>query len=119
MPWKHYVFGKLIAKTPNAYKIRGEIIWDYHVAPIIRLKDDRLYILDPALSANPIMQDDWYKMLVTNPNLHNLNRHNTGSGITGSVSCVETAISYYSNCFNVEQVDEPIFMGQLEALFDE
>jgi hypothetical protein len=65
------------------------------VAPIIKLKDDQFYILDPALSADPIPKNEWYGMLVTNPNQYKLH-----SKITGLVTCWPNTYSLAEECFD-------------------
>ena len=92
-PFKHIAFGTLVAQTPNALK--GQIMWRSHIAPIIKLQDDQFYILDPALSADPIAKNKWYDMLVTNPNAYKVN-----SQMTGFVTCWPNTYTADNECFD-------------------
>ena len=51
-------------------------------------------MLDPALSTDPIAQDEWYAMLATNPNEYRIE-----SRVTGSVTCVAPTYTPKDNCF--------------------
>ena len=94
LPFKHFAFGELIAQTPNARK-NGQVRWRYHVAPIVKLNDDQFYILDPALSADPIAKDEWYGMIVTTPN-----QYKVKSATTGLVTCWPNTYTPIDECFD-------------------
>lgn len=85
---KHFAFGTLRAQSDNIPQ--GTVSWGYHVAPMIRLNDDKLYILDPALSPDAIEKEGWYKLMMTKPEAR----------ITGFVTCEPNAYDAFSRCFN-------------------
>ena len=102
MPHKHFVFGNLRVDSGGG---NGIASWRYHVAPIIRLRDGKLYVLDPALSANPIEKESWYKMMTELP----------GSTITGYVTC-KSHTYYPSNiCLSPKRVNGEILNGDTQG----
>ena len=86
----------------------GEFLrWDMHVAPIIRLEDSELYILDPLLSHEPMKMDAVHADL-GNPN--NRKQHPTdgriiASELTGFVTCEPETYDLLHDCF--EPVNNP------------
>jgi hypothetical protein len=55
---KVFVFGELHVETANAPG--GFVEWWYHVAPLVRLADGGLWVLDPAIDpAAPMAFKDW------------------------------------------------------------
>ena len=97
MAKKHFAFGDLRATSPS---IPGGIVyWNFHVAPMVRLNDNRLYILDPALCANPIEKEEWYKLMMLTHE----------ASITGFVTCEPNTYDEESSCFNpLKQTDESV-----------
>ena len=87
--------------TNNALPDRNglqQVHWRYHTAPVIRLADsrDQFYILDPAISAEPILRDDWYQMMV---NSRALPGHDPLI-IKGKVTCHSDTLTPIDNCFD-------------------
>ena len=77
-PKKHFAFGELRTKSINAApENNGLVSWGWHVAPIIRLNDGNLYVLDPALGANALTKEEWYAKMTQTDNAH----------ISGFVTC--------------------------------
>ena len=92
-PYKHFMFGTLLRNFD------GKILqWEYHVAPIIKIncpggctgKDGDLYVLDPVISSEPMLKDDYHAELESE----------FGSQITGFVTCKGNAYTEESNCFD-------------------
>ena len=100
-PHKHFVFGDLTVNITENYKVQ----WWYHTALIIRLRDEKLYILDPALSANPIEKDSWYKLMTAYPI----------STITGYVTCESLTYTPFDDCFNPDRIDGNILERDIET----
>jgi Glutaminase len=46
LPKKIFVFGDLVVDSPNAK--RGQVLWWYHVAPVIQVEGE-VYVIDPAI----------------------------------------------------------------------
>ena len=103
LPKKHFVFGKLVAKNNNT--LDGVVTWTYHVAPMVRLNDGKLYILDPALSANPIEKEKWYRLMRATPD----------STITGYVTCESGTYFQHSRCFEPTPVSSDYLEGQIQG----
>ena len=97
MPHKHFVFGSLRVNGTN-----GMASWRYHVALIVRLGDGKLYVLDPALSANPIEKESWYNRMTDFP---------SSSTITGYVTCKSNTFAPYVSCLSPERVNSEILEG--------
>ena len=103
LPKKHFVFGGLSAKSNST--LDGKVRWRYHVAPIVRLNDGMLYILDPALSANAIGKDSWYRLMDSLP----------GSRITGYVTCDSATYGSASYCFHPEPETSEYLESQIQG----
>ena len=88
-PYKHYMFGSFI-RTVKKGKPGEFVRWTKHVAPIIRLKDTELYILDPLLSDGSMKKDEFHAEIV------NANHMSIRSRLDGYVTCVPDT---YANCF--------------------
>jgi len=92
-PKKHFAFGDLAAKSSS---IRGGIVrWGWHVAPLIRLNDGKLYVMDPALNGDAVHKEGWYKLMMSEPD----------AKITGFVTCDTETYKTENSCFNAKQVD--------------
>ena len=88
----HWAFGDLHANSTS--HLGGDIVpWNWHVALLIRLNDGKLYILDPALSADPILKEVWYKLMQRTPT----------STITGFVTCDSFTYQPSNSCSNPEK----------------
>jgi hypothetical protein len=62
LPWKIFVFGDLTLQTSNNPK--GQVSWWFHVAPIIRSEDSKLWVLDPSVHPDaPVELDSWIDKL--------------------------------------------------------
>ena len=110
LPKKHFAFGKLIAKNNNTIDngcstMGGAVVWSYHVAPIVRLNDGKLYILDPALSGDAIEKEKWYGLMSENPE----------SKITGYVTCEHGTYFQHSLCFEPASVSLEYLEGQIQG----
>ena len=103
LPKKHFVFGKLDAKNNSTRN--GSVSWTYHVAPMVELNDGKLYILDPALSADPIEKGKWYGLMSANPD----------SKITGYVTCEPGTYFQHSRCFEPTPVSSDYLDGQIQG----
>ena len=91
-PYKHYMFGSFIRKIKKGKP--GEFVrWTMHVAPIIRLKDSELYILDPLLSDGPMKKDEYHA------EIGNANHMSIRSRLTGYVTCVPETYANNYDCF--------------------
>lgn len=56
-PAKLFMFGNLEAKTPNSST--GKVTWWYHVAPIVRDGEGKLWVIDPAVNpAKPLSVEE-------------------------------------------------------------
>jgi len=99
-PKKHFAFGDLWTKSKNAAPGAEEWIgWNYHVAPIVRLNDGKLYVFDPALGGNALPKEEWYTVMTQKPS----------SNISGFVSCEANTYSPSSSCFHpMKHTDEEI-----------
>ena len=92
-PYKHFVFGRLVRNFDGK-----ALIWDYHVAPIIKIKcpggctgkDGDLYVLDPVISSEPMLKDDFHAELESEG----------GSKLIGYVTCQTNTFTEESNCFD-------------------
>ena len=90
-PKKHFAFGELRTKSINtAPEDKGLVSWVYHVAPIIRLNDGSLYVLDPALSANALAKEEWYAKMTQTDKAY----------ISGFVTCKANTYMHYNSCFD-------------------
>ena len=85
-PRKHFVFGTLWVRSNNT--LTGTLSWKYHVAPIVRLYNKKLYILDPALSADAIEKEKWYGLMEAAPE----------ANITGYVTCASASYWPFDYC---------------------
>ena len=98
LPKKHFAFGRLSAESNST--LDGIVRWRYHVAPMVRLNDGKLYILDPALSADPIEKEKWYGLMKANTSIPGLK-----AKITGYITCESATYHAGSSCFQPMQVD--------------
>ena len=97
-PLKIFVYGNLVAKTPNTYE--GTVTWWYHVAPILGAQGN-YYVLDPALEPKrPLLLNEWAKRL------------GSSEYISFNV-CQPHAYLPYSSCDNPPESDD------LNALSDQ
>ena len=113
-PYKQFVFGRLTFNTDNALKNKNgvrQVAWEYHVAPVIGLAENTdsekrptLYILDPAMSAEPILRDDWYRILTKNND--STDEVIIPSEKTGSVTCHSDTVSLKDHCFRPDPTDD-------------
>lgn len=101
-PFKHFLFGTFV-RTVDA----GTTIWRYHVAPIIKLGDGELYILDPVVHDEPMKKDVYHSELENDAN--NGVNPETGeqitSKLTGYVTCKPHTYEETDDCFNSEPDD--------------
>ena len=84
------------------------VSWIYHVAPIIRLGDGKLYILDPSLSADPIPKEVWYEKMTAYP----------GARITGYVTCDANTYHPGRRCFNPNRVNDETLQMELQEFLE-
>ena len=75
------------------------------MAPIVRLNDGKLYILDPALSGDAIEKEKW----------HNLMSENPEAKITGYVTCEHGTYFQHSRCFEPAPVSFDYLEGQIQG----
>ena len=112
-PKKHYVFGSLVAKTSNA--VQGWVGWWYHVALIVKLNDGKLYVLDPALSPDPISKETWYELCTNGQDISG-----RVARYTGAVTCEHDTYNPGYDCFNpgheIDADECTIFEAQLYLL---
>ena len=76
-----------------------EVNWNWHVAPIVKLRDNELYILDPLMGSKPLKKDDYHLML----SVGIINAQGTGGTqgtITGYVTCRPDTYDNNDDCFN-------------------
>ena len=89
-PKKHFAFGDLSTKSINAPPLAdGWVDWRFHVAPIVRLNDGNLYVLDPALGGNAIPKEEWYALMTQKPS----------NFISGFVTCDTNTYREFNSCF--------------------
>jgi len=89
-PKKHFAFGDLWTKSINAPPLMDEwVFWGWHVAPIVRLNDGNLYVLDPALRGNAIPKEEWYALMTQKPS----------SFVSGFVTCDADTYREFNSCF--------------------
>ena len=99
-PYKHYMFGTFIRDVQKGTP--GEFVrWDMHVAPIIKLQDSELYILDPMIRNVPMKKADFHAE-IGNP--ENKKPHPTdgtviASELTGYVTCKPETYDVLHDCF--------------------
>ena len=94
LPYKHFVFGDLYQNYDG-----DTLRWSYHVAPIIKIKcpggctgkGGDLYVLDPVISSEPMLKDDYHAELESN--------EESRSHITGFVTCKANTFSFRCKCF--------------------
>ena len=66
------------------------VVWDYHVVPIIKLKDNQLYVFDPSLRHAPMSTNSFYAALSLDPD----------STILGKVTCLPNTYDPNWKCFD-------------------
>ena len=93
-PYKHYMFGSLVSHVKEMGKKIREVTWDNHVAPIVKLRDNALYILDPLVSNRPMKRDEYHSAL-----------ESTGSKIKGYVTCQPDTYGHEDDCFNPDKME--------------
>ena len=93
-PYKHFMFGSLVSHVKEMGKKIREVNWDNHIAPIVKLKDNALYILDPLVSNRPMKRDEYHSAL-----------ESTGSKITGYVTCQPDTYGHEDDCFNPDKME--------------
>ena len=94
------MFGQFIRREQNGFE-RDVLRWGFHVAPIIRLADLSLYILDPLLSEGPMTKEDAH-LEIGNPNnngYHPDYGHFLSSYLTGYVTCKPETYDHDDDCF--------------------
>ena len=99
-PYKHYMFGIFIRDVKKGTP--GEFLrWDMHVAPIIRLEDSELYILDPLLSEGPMKKGEVHAELgnTANKKEHPTDGRVIASELTGYVTCEPETYDILHDCF--------------------
>ena len=67
-----------------------------HVAPIIRLKDSELYILDPLVSEGPMKKDEYHAEI---GNANHPSNPLIRSRLDGYVTCVPETYDHNHDCF--------------------
>ena len=96
-PFKHFLFG-IFARTVDA----GTTIWRYHVAPIVKLGDGELHILDPVVHHEPMKKEDYHSELGSE--LNKAVDAETGTEVTskvdGFVTCNPDTYEETDDCFN-------------------
>ena len=99
-PKKHFAFGELRTKSINtAIEQNGLVSWGYHVAPMIKLNDGNLYVLDPALDANALAKEEWYAKMTQTDDAY----------ISGFVTCNANTYGLFSSCFDpVKKSEEEV-----------
>ena len=104
-PKKHFAFGNLWTKSINAAPGKDEwIYWNYHVAPIVRLNDGKLYVFDPALGGNAIPKEEWYSDMTLKQS----------SSISGFVTCEANTYSPLNSCFHpTKHTDDEIIIHKI------
>ena len=118
-PKKHWIFGHLVFKT-NLYDALDfevhECTWTYHVAPIIKIKDQH-YILDPGVSPSPMKRHDWYDLLSKHTDTA---KNNEKGEITGHVTCETKTFDPQHDCLhpNFDPINDPNSKELLEYYLD-
>ena len=105
-PKKHFAFGNLRAKSSS--KPGGIVRWIWHVAPMVRLNNGKLYIMDPALNGDAVEKDVWYKLMLSEPD----------ANITGFVTCDSETYKEFSSCFNAKKEDPALVQCEIEGYLD-
>ena len=83
-PFKHFMFGTFVRKFDGQ-----TITWNYHVAPIIKLNDGELYILDPVVSDKPMKKDAYHSEI-----------GGESSKLNGYVTCQPDTYDEKDDCFD-------------------
>ena len=99
-PYIHYMYGTFIYKVEKGDP--GETVrWKFHVAPIIKLKDSELYLLDPLISEGPMKKNEYHAKIGNPENQQQHPIHNTliRSELTGYVTCKPETYDFEHDCF--------------------
>ena len=97
-PFKHFMTGSFVIQ------LDGErISWEYHVAPIIKLKDGEFYILDPGVSNKPLKKEAY---------------HNKWTTLQGYATCQHGAYNIGADCFDPENVADSELYWTTKAWLD-
>jgi len=103
IPKMHFVFGDYL-KAKSDSTVNGYVEWVWHVAPIVRLRDGKLYVLDPSLSANPIEKESWHELMTEYP-----------GKVTGYVTCESNTYLAWDECFNPAQIDRDLLESDVQG----
>jgi hypothetical protein len=71
-PWKIWAFANgHDLQVPTSHHPAGEVTWEYHVAPMLRVRsglaNQHWYVLDPALFDRPVTLEQWETALDRSP----------------------------------------------------
>ena len=103
------MFGIFVRKVKKG-NAEEFVRWKMHVAPIIRLKDSELYILDPLLSEGPMKKNE-YHAEIGNPENEMENPINhviIKSHLDGYVTCTPETYDIEHDCFEpANNADDP------------
>jgi hypothetical protein len=92
VPSKIFAFGNLAVNTSNSPT--GYVSWWYHVVPIIRTEDSKLWVLDPSIQPDaPILVDDWISAMSKDKNSIEVS------------ACSSFTYAPYNSCFHANQTD--------------
>ena len=110
-PYKQFVFGRLTFNTNNAMLNQiGErqVVWNFHVAPIVRITENQneFYILDPGISSQPIVRNDWIQMMTINDDTSEVPA--LPARVTGRVTCAPNTYSTNDKCFDDSDMDDDL-----------
>ena len=108
-PFKHYMFGEFVRKVKKG-NFEEFVRWKMHVAPIIRLKDSELYILDPLVSEGPMKKNEFHAEIGNpeNEQENPINHDIIKSHLDGYVTCTPETYDIDHDCFEpANNADDP------------
>ena len=101
-PFKHFVFGIFVRTIDALTKV-----WRYHVAPIIKIEDGELYILDPVVHDEPMKKDAYHAELESDANkgVDPETGQEETSKLNGFATCKPYTYEETDDCFNSKPDD--------------
>ena len=90
-PFKHFMYGSFFHLLEEENKVR-EVQWKFHVAPIVKLRDNELYVLDPLMYPEPVKKDEYHSKLI-----------GTKGDMSGYVTCQPDTYDNAADCFNPDR----------------
>ena len=87
-------------------------IWGRHDAPIIRLVDGDLYVLDPVIKNEPMKKVEYHAELVNSPFTYidedTIPTTTKRSRLDGYVTCKTNTYNWHANCFHPASLEDQL-----------